>query len=64
MSSEKVAYTEEHIEYIRQVLISNSQTITFLLLSLAENNIDIPPCTSSDEIATCLRILETEAQYV
>lgn len=64
MSSEKVAYTKEQVEYIRQVLVSNSQTITFLLLSMAENNIDIPPCTSSDEIETCLRILETEGQYV
>lgn len=64
MSSTQVAYTEEHIEYIKQILVSNSQTITFLLLSLAQNNIEIPPCTSADEIATCLRILETEAQYV
>lgn len=64
MSSTQVAYTEEHIEYIKQVLVSNSQTIAFLLLSLAENDIKIPPCTSADEIATCLRILETEAQYV
>jgi hypothetical protein len=64
MSSTQVAYTEEQIDYIKRVLVSNSQTITFLLLSLAKNDIDVPPCTSADEIATCLRILSTEAQYV
>ncbi len=64
MCNTKVAYTEEQIKYIKHVLIKSDETITFLLLSLAGDNIEAPRCTSADEIATCLRILETKGQYV
>jgi hypothetical protein len=64
MCNTKVAYTEEQIKYIKQVLIKNDETIKFLQTTLAENNLETPRCTSEDEIATCLRILETESQYV
>jgi hypothetical protein len=64
MCNTKVAYTEEQIKYIKQVLIKSNETIKFLQTNLAENNLETPRCTSEDEIATCLRILETESQYV
>jgi hypothetical protein len=64
MCNTKVAFTEEQIKYIKHVLIKSDETIIFLQNSLTENNIEAPRCTSADEIATCLRILETEGQYV
>ncbi len=64
MQEPRVAYTEEQIRYIRQVLARNDGTIKFLRLNLALNNFEIPALASEKEIATCLRILETEAQYV
>ncbi len=36
----------------------------FLRLNLGLNNVEVPPLTSEEEIATCLQILETETQYV
>ncbi len=64
MQEPRVAYTESHIEYIKKVLAENDGTIKFLRLNLGLNDIEVPPVNSEEEIATCLRILETEAQYV
>jgi hypothetical protein len=64
MCNTKIAYTEEQIRYIKQVLIKSDETIKFLQNNLTENNIEVPRCSSEDEIATCLRILETKSQYV
>jgi hypothetical protein len=64
MSTPKIIYTKEQIKHIRQTLIESSSTITCLHFLLAQYDIDFPPCTSAEEIATCLRILDLEGQYV
>ncbi|MGB3222508.1 MAG: hypothetical protein WBB23_06885 [Desulforhopalus sp.] len=64
MKNQKVAYAEEQIEAVKVVLSRSNETIHFLQKTLAENNIEPPALTSADEIATCIRILETESEYV
>lgn len=63
-----IAFTQEQILYIKQILVKNQGTIEAQTKIISESKIegssDLPLKVSSDEIATCIRILETEYQYV
>ncbi|WP_419174379.1 hypothetical protein [Desulfosediminicola sp.] len=55
-----ISYTPEHISYIKTVLVRNEQTIQLFMKFVAQIGEENPLCSSHDEIATCIRILEQE----
>lgn len=58
----RVSYTEDQIKYIKQTLARDSNTIKLLLKYFADSRLEIPLCKHEDEIATCIRILETKGE--
>jgi len=63
-----LAYSEEQVGHIRKILVRNHETIKGILKQLScppyQAYLDSVLQVSSAELATCLRILDTEYEYV
>lgn len=63
-----IAYSQEHIDHIKKILVRNQGTIENLIKKFlapgARGSMDLTLTVSAAEIATCIRILETEYSYV
>jgi len=63
-----IAYSQEHINHIKKILVRNQGTIESLiknyLIPEARMSMDLVLTVSAAEISTCLKILETEYLYV
>ena len=66
--AKNIAYSQEHIDHIKKILVRNHGTIEGLvkkfLIPEARGPMDLTLAVSAEEIATCIRILETEYRYV
>lgn len=66
--SKNIAYSQEHINHVKQILTRNQGTIEGLiknfLMPEVRASMDLVLMVSAAEISTCLKILETEYQYV